>query len=448
MPQAAGLTPTIYFAIEESHRELDSRLLMAGLAAERGIATIIGQQWLLTANMKHLPRGIFVFKGNNKSQHEIMKIARRNGHLVASIEEEALGVALAGQILRLYDQGVDQTCHVFFAQGEFHRRALLSQFPNAAERIIVVGNPRMDFLRPEFLELVRADCDAIKNRFGSFVLINTNIADINSGMGDALASYEMCVRTRYIIEGDPAGEQDFSELMDWEYANAREVTLLVRSLQVTCPETTIVIRPHPSEHIETWQKAFASLERVHVERGGPHLPWTLACDILVHTGCTTGMEAFVAGQTAISLCPGSYQWHDCLVSNRVNRTFPSHGEAARFVTEHLERRTPASDRRAEFENVLDHHVFATKESLAADRVIDALMKFIPSQSTRQSFPMQTRPGFTKRRQISVAQALKINISLEDVRMRFATIGRSINRFHDQQVIELGHAIFQVGSPAK
>jgi hypothetical protein len=222
----------------------------------------------------------------------------------------------------------------------------------------------------------------------------------------------------------------------------------VKSLRETRSETTIVLRPHPSERIETWEKAFTGLERVHVERGGSHLPWTLACDILVHTGCTTGMEAFVAGQTAISLCPGSFQWHACLVSNQVNHTFPSHREAARFVIEHQNRRATAPDRRANFQSVLDYHVFMPKESLAADYMIDALQKFIPSLSAKQTFPMQTRAGFVKRRQASVAQELKISTSLDDARMRFATIRQGLNRFHDQQVVELGQAIFQVGSPSQ
>ena len=126
----------------------------------------------------------------------------------------------------------------------------------------------MDFLRPEFLKFIRANSDAIRNKFGPFVLINTNIADINSGMGDALASYEMCIRSRYITEGDPTVEQDFDELVAWEHANAREVAHFVKSLRETRSETTIVLRPHPSERIETWEKAFTGLERVHVERGG------------------------------------------------------------------------------------------------------------------------------------------------------------------------------------
>lgn len=444
IPQATDLTPTIYFAIEESLRELDSRLLLAGIAAERGIAPIIGQQWLLTENLRHLPPGIVVFKGNNTIQHDYMRIARRHGHLVASIEEEALGVAKASQILRLYDHDVDRTCQLFLAQGEFHRQVLVERFPNVVERISVVGNPRMDFLRPEFLKLADADRDAVKDKYGPFVLINTNISDINSALGDVLASYDMCVRTRYITAGDPAGERDFAELLEWEHANAQEIARFMRNIRADRPETTIIIRPHPSERVETWQEAFAGVERVHVVRGGAHLPWTLASDILVHTGCTTGMEAFVAGRTAVSLCPGSYQWHDCMVSNRVNQTFACHRDAARFVIRYLERPGAADDRHPEFESVLDHHVAATKGRLAAERVVDALQTCIPSALKTPDFPLKRGPGFKNRRQGSVDQSRKIETSLDDVNARFARIRRTLARFGDQRVIEFGEAMFQVG----
>lgn len=443
IPQATDLTPTIYFAIEESLRELDSRLLLAGIAAERDIATIIGQQWLLTENLRHLPPGIVVFKGNNTIQHGYMKIARRYNHFVASIEEEALGVAKASQILRLYDQGVDQTCQLFLVQGEFQRQALIGHFPSVAERVVVVGNPRMDFLRPQFLALVQIDSDAIRDQYGAFILINTNIADINSALGDALASYDMCVRTRYITAGDPVGEQDFEDLLAWEHANAREIAKFVRRIREDRPETTVVIRPHPSERIQTWQEAFAGVERVQVVGGGSHLPWTLACDLLVHTGCTTGMEAFVAGRTAISLCPGSYQWHDCMVSNRVNQTFDSYLECAHFAIGHLERTGTCGDRRAEFESVLDHHVAAATGRMAAERMIDALQALIPVSSTPPSFSLETRSGFMSRRQGTVDRSRKITETLTDVQARFDSIGRTLGRFQDQRVVELGQSLYQI-----
>jgi surface carbohydrate biosynthesis protein len=429
-------------AIEESTRELESRLLVAGIAVEHGIAAIIGQQWLLTENLPYLPPGIVLFKGNNTIQHGFMKAARRHGHLVASIEEEALGVARASQILRLYDHDVERTCHLFLAQGEFHRETLVGRYPGAAERIVVVGNPRMDFLRPAFLKALEPHCAEIRSSHGPFVLINTNVADINAGRGDALASYEMCVKTNYIVENDPRGEQDFRDLLTWEHANTREVVRLVRRLRDRS-SVTIVIRPHPSERLETWREAFGGRPGIRVVRDGAHLPWTLASEILVHTGCTTGMEAFVAGHAAISLCPGQSQWHDCMVSNRVNPNFATFADAAQFVSDHLARRDPMADRRPHLEAELGRHVAATTGPLSAERLVAALLDYLPTTPMRPAAPVRPKAGFKSRRQGASQEAVKITDTLDDVRARFAEIGRTLDRFGDQRVTELGQSLYQI-----
>ena len=48
----------------------------------------------------------------------------------------------------------------------------------------ITGNPRMDLLRREFRTVFETEVNEIKERFGSFVLINTNFSFVNSYVSD------------------------------------------------------------------------------------------------------------------------------------------------------------------------------------------------------------------------------------------------------------------------
>ena len=54
---------------------------------------------------------------------------------------------------------------------------------NVPARIFETGNPRFDLLRPGLRELYRPDAEALRARFGDFILINTNFARYNHYFG-------------------------------------------------------------------------------------------------------------------------------------------------------------------------------------------------------------------------------------------------------------------------
>lgn len=437
-----GLTPSIYLCVEESFRELESRILIAGLAAESGLDVVFGQQWLLAENAPHLPLGLYLFKGNNKVQHEFMAFVRRHGHLVASIEEEALGVARADQIMRLYDQDVEKDCDLFFAQGPFHRDVLVGHLAGAGDKIEVVGNPRVDFLRPAFLAHLDEERVRLRAEHGPFILFNTNCSGINSNIGDALGAYESCIRTRFFDADSRADDDLFRTLCHWERGNIGAMLRLIRRIAETPDWPSVVVRPHPSERHEVWEEALANVPRVQVVRSAAHLPWTLASEILVHTGCTTGMESVVAGHNAMSLTIEASAWHDCFVSNHVNPTFTTLNDATAFLSAVLSGRHPMAAERTRLRPALDRHVAATASDMASERIVAAVRKLLPSErgtAWRHGANLK-RQRAERRRELA-----KMKVSLDDVSTRLSTMATTLGRFRSLDVSEIGPSLFRVGS---
>ena len=68
--------PIVYLPIEFRSREFDSKALLAAALAERGYAVVLGQQWMVNANLDRLPPGVMLYKSFNRIHHAAMLQAR------------------------------------------------------------------------------------------------------------------------------------------------------------------------------------------------------------------------------------------------------------------------------------------------------------------------------------------------------------------------------------
>src|SRR5690606_6089812 len=84
------------------------------------------------------------------------------------------------------------------------------------------------------------------------------------------------------------------------------------------PDARIVVRPHPAENHGAWQQAATGHANVKVIYRGSVLPWIAASACVVHSNCTTGLEAFLLDVPAIALrYPGGHGLDDDL-PNRIS----------------------------------------------------------------------------------------------------------------------------------
>src|SRR5262249_20250536 len=148
--------------------------------------------------------------------------------------------------------------------------------------------------------------------------------------------------------------QSWEDELAFESANRAAMHKAIGELARRRPAQKIVVRPHPSENPRRWDGLFADCGNVAIVREGSHVPWTLACSVLLHTSCTTGFEAHVGGRTALSLVPQPSWVSSTHVANHVNPTFATPEEVV-----------------AAAESVLDGGVFPTDpaRARAAERYV-------------------------------------------------------------------------------
>jgi surface carbohydrate biosynthesis protein len=350
--------------VESQVRELDAKLLLACVAAERGFTAIVGSRNHIGYRATQLPRGVYLAKGG-RSQQRLFRILRRLGHEIALLDEEAVVRVDDEEIWRqrLGPAAMDQVAH-FFAWGEDDAELLRRGIQLGTRRVRVTGNPRVDLTRPELRAYFAGEVSGLRQRFGDFVLLNTNFAGINHLL-PAMREERIAVERPETVALAPFLRDFAAHRMRIFDAFLKSVPLLAKALF----PRVLVVRPHPAEDAATWRDAAAGVENVCVSQEGNVVPWLLAARMLVANNCTTLLEAHLLGTPGVSFHPVADERLDMELPKRVSHSAASPDELA----EHA-RRAFSGELRVRMDNAacLDRHVAARSGELASDRIVDAL----------------------------------------------------------------------------
>jgi hypothetical protein len=93
----------------------------------------------------------------------------------------------------------------------------------------------------------------------------------------------------------------------WQQAvhDFADLVVLVKETALAYPQYTIVLRPHPSENLIFYQQAFSRFKNVVVRRDKSVLNWIRSAELVIHSNCTTGIEAVLAQRPVLNLLPAN-----------------------------------------------------------------------------------------------------------------------------------------------
>jgi len=375
--------PALLVPVENQVRELDAKLLLACVAARRGLPSIIGPKREVEFRIASFPKSIFLSKSLRIGNRKFFPTSLKLGHKIVAWDEEAL-VHLPPEIYfsrRLSPAGMNYVSH-FFAWGNDNAE-LWRQYPNlpADKPIHVTGNPRNDLLRTEMHSFYEDDVNNIRRAYGAFFLINTNFNHVN-------AFYPG--QNLFQPETEPDKEPQFGQAargMSREYAEGlrdhkkavfEDFQQLIPALEKSFPDHSIVVRPHPTENQEIYHKIADRCRRVHVTNEGNVVPWLMATRAIIHNGCTTGVEAYVMRIPAISYRATVNDVYDdgfYRLPNRLSHQCFNYEElqgTLRMIVSDKLGAANGDERKA----LIDHHLAALDGPLACERIVDVLEKVV------------------------------------------------------------------------
>ena len=348
-------------------RELDAKLLLACVAAERGFPVIIGSRAFVHYKVSMLPRGVYLAKSMRTLSIRMFEILRQLGHVIVAWDEEGLMRWPDAEYYRsrLSPVTMGQISHLI-AWGPDNARVFREYPGYSGTPIHVTGNPRIDLMRGELRDYYQPDIKDIHNRYGEFVMINTNFGLVNH-------YYPKLGALKKAVEAADAGSANPYDVAKGEH----KLNLFTGFLEMLPPlcealgNTTIVLRPHPSENHEPYDAIARRYPNLKIANDGGINPWLMATRALIANGCTTMIEAAVLGTPAISYQPVvSDAYDDDLPNSLSHRTF-SIDELCGKVAAVLDGQQGALEDETR-RSILDQHIAALDGALAAERMVDVL----------------------------------------------------------------------------
>jgi surface carbohydrate biosynthesis protein len=446
----AVTSPFLYLPVEVAARELDAKLLLAAFAVDAGYEAVIGQKWLMQRNFGRMPPGIVLFKTLTAVDARAMEAARAAGHRIASIDEEIPGLIARNEGLRWVAPAAVAASDVVFAVGEEHLEALLWKLREYRDKYAVVGNPRWDLLRPEFARSHEPEVARLRAEHGRFILINTNLGFTNSGKGTTEQMVRKLERGGKFDRRKPEDAAFLEGILRLERGSLAGIKDLLPRLAAALPEHRIILRPHPSENAAPWTAIAAATPGAQMVRQGAAVPWILAADLLIHTYCTTGVEAFALGRPAICFRPAESPVLANYLSPLINFSAPT----AEAVIERAAAIIAAGDGFAyptEFRERYDRSFAAQSGAFAAERIVAELTERFGVAPAPDGARALWRPG---RGYIRYALSRKHNRGLmpevapAEIEQRLQRFAAAIGRAQRFTVEPCGERVFHIHGHAE
>lgn len=400
------LSPVVYLLVENKGREMMSRLLIAAALAKRGITSVVGQQWLVLRNLKHLPKGVVVFKGTNRIQSLNMDLALDQGHVPVAIDEECLALKAREQVdLEAFPYARPRRVYVA-------NESLAEMFGDIyhPSAVLASGNPRLDLLAHK--DLFEGEASVLRKKHGPFVLFCSNTAGVNTAWGSQQRYLQVLGEV-----GWAKGEGGPQRYLDHITHDARNVRAM-REVLDRLDDVNIVFRPHPAENAQKWVDLYKDRPNITVTNEGSHLAWILASDLLVHTGCTTGLEAYLMGHPSIALRTG-HPWEERFISNDIHPV-----DVSRAVDEI----------RATFGTQFRHHGARIGDK-AHDRIAQDLSEFVKPGEIDIDLPTKIIP-------LNDYQVSKVSTSPQELG-EMCDLLKSRFEWPELNIRQLGGTVYQV-----
>ena len=354
----------LYIAVEVALRELDAKILLALEAANKGYNVLLGSSRNIDKIYNTLPKGVLFFKDcavYNKNKFKKMK---KYGHYIAVLDEEAfIPLDLESFISHRVKGEVLKEIELYFCWGKNHKKIVkpIIDEINPTLKISITGHPRMDLLKKDFRKV---------QKNSNLILINTMFGSYNYKFGKN--KYIENLKRLGVITNKEK-EKYFLNLMSYEENLFNEYINLLKKLSKTFKNYHFIIRPHPTENIQTWEKIFYNYENIEVKQENTVNYWIEKSLFVIHTNCTTGIETFLMDKIPIAFVPIENKNYEIKLPNQLSLTAKNFDDIANYISLFEKNKLEEIFNRNEKKEILRDYL-ANIDFFAYEKIIDEIEK--------------------------------------------------------------------------
>ena len=361
----AQARPRILVAAEVRARELKARLYVAARMRTRGFPVSIGRQQEVRRRPERFAPSVIVINDVSAANAQFAHRARALGHRLVAWDEESIAVLGDDWYARQrVDPDTLQAFDHLFTRGRGDAAAIARRCPPLADRVVPAGNPRIDILHPSvYGKLSSPAADAPIVAMSRFSRSNPFEISREKTVDNLQCKYRLDRSEMPFVEG---------------YLNHCHVLFdrflpMVGSLAKRFAARSVVVRPHPSERFETWHALARAHPNLSVATDGTAVDLAARSALVIHNGCTTGLEAALIGRPVLAFTPVISPTFDVALPNAVSTCCGSEEALFETVAQTLDAPADAGARSARVWRFLrDGWVGDGSGRLASDIIVDVL----------------------------------------------------------------------------
>lgn len=393
---------SLLIPVEISVREFDARLRFGAEAVRRGHQVAIGRSRDLHRRPDLFSPSIIVENDVTVASADFFRRARSMGHRIVAWDEEAIAV-LSDQWYtrqRVARESLEQV-DLFFTRGMGDAAAIEAEHPKLKDRVKPAGNPRLDLLSPLLANatpMVKSDAPiAVMSRFSRS---NPFSFDRNKVLPQVTRKFrfgqeEVAFYAGYLEHTHTVFDAFFS---------------MVGRLAERFPRRQIVVRPHPSERTATWESLAESYPNLSVQEAGSAVDLAAKSAVIIHNGCTTGMEAALLGRPVLAFVPVESSIYDVRLPNILSTLCSDEEQLFEAVATNLVRTSSDKVLARKAWAALEYEVGDGTGRLATEVIIEAINCIPPHvlRSTNKQRAVRLAAKF-----IAFGRFIRQKLSLED-----------------------------------
>lgn len=353
--------------IEVMLRELPSRLLLACGAAARGYHVIIGREARIIQHISRLPLGVVVEKSICFHREARVISFHEMGHQICNSDEESDFIYNSPENFastRMNKSTLEATS-AYFCWSEGQRSLLSQAYPEFQEKFVPTGTCRTDIWRKEFRSVFDDDVRSISERFGPYILFNSNFSySVEAEKRDAMMSE--VVNSPLVKDDDD--RDSYVRMMKGNYENLDIYREILPKIVEWFPSHRLIIRPHPVENEDFWRRVVAGVPRAVVVREGVVTPWILGADVMVHHGCMTAIETTLLGRPAIFFGPAPDPAQDNSIGAQASLRTTTEAELRAAIAEAIS----GGFEEDRFRSTLEPYFASLEGRFSYERILDAI----------------------------------------------------------------------------
>ena len=293
----------IYLIVEIALRELDSKILLATLAAARGHQVIISEQNIIRRSLKNgaLDPGIFHTKSLTPNNNKIAlhQSLIDYGFKITSLDEEGSLIDHGYEMFarNRYSEKMMEFTSAVFGWGTEDVETLKRYYPRYSSKIYKTGSPRADLWKLFFFDYWGLPSMAPRK---PYLLVSSNMKAYS--IQPFYNVMEFHKNAGYYLR-DPGLLKKQLGIASESFTLTADFIEAIKYLARKNNGYDIVLRPHPTEKIEPWKISLENIPNVHIIREGSITSWVNNAFAVMHNGCTTALEATFSKKPVLTYVP-------------------------------------------------------------------------------------------------------------------------------------------------